>query len=343
MAQPQHPESYATHTALPEISFQHVPATAPTATRVIILRLDRPKANNAFTDTMVTSLVSAFDLLSTDARVKAIVFTGADPRNRVFCPGMDLDAASASASGGKKTGSLRLGSGSSAEGEGEGEGGGRENAADVAAARAAYRDGGAQVSLAIYRCAKPVIAALNGHAVGVGITMTLPANLRVASEAARVGFVFGRRGISTEACSSYFLPRILGAGRALTLLTTGAVYAVSDPAVRDLFAEIVPPARVVPRAVELAVEIADKTSGVAVRVMRDMLYRGAPATPEEAFLLESRVFFDLFRGRDSVEGIRSFLEKREPRFDAVWEQDRPTTWPWWEEKEKDRDALKPKI
>ncbi|KAI0187106.1 enoyl-CoA hydratase [Xylaria flabelliformis] len=319
MAQPQHPESYATYTALPEISFQHVPATSPTATRVILLRLDRPKANNAFTDTMVTSLVSAFDILSADARVKAIVFTGADPRNRVFCPGMDLDAASASAKGAAK------------------------NASEIAASRAAYRDGGAQVSLAIYRCAKPVIAALNGHAVGVGITMTLPANLRIVSEAAKVGFVFSRRGINNEACSSYFLPRILGAGRALTLLTTGSVYSASDPAVRDLFAEIVPPERVVPRAVELAQEIADKTSGVSTRVMKDMLYKGAPATPEEAFLLESRVFFDLFRGRDSVEGIRSFLEKREPRFDAVWEQDRPTAWPWWGEKEEDKNALKPKI
>ncbi|KAI0538746.1 enoyl-CoA hydratase/isomerase [Xylaria digitata] len=328
MAAPAPPESYASYTALPDISFQHVPATSPTATRVIILRLDRQHANNAFTDTMVTSLVAAFDMLSADPRVKAIVFTGADPRNRVFCPGMDLDAASGSSS--SSTSGLSLGAAG-------------PDSAKVAADRARYRDGGAQVSLAIYRCAKPVIAALNGHAVGVGITMTLPANIRIASAAARVGFVFGRRGISLEACSTYFLPRILGSGRALTLLTTGAVYPVSDAAVRDLFAEIVPPERVVPRAVELAQEIADKTSGVAVRTMKDMLYKGAPATPEEAYLLESRVFFDLFRGRDSMEGIRSFLEKREPRFDGVWEQDRPTSWPWWEENKKDKDALKPKI
>ncbi|KAI0415927.1 enoyl-CoA hydratase/isomerase [Xylaria grammica] len=328
---PPPPESYATYTALPEISFQHVPATAAAATPVIVLRLDRPQANNAFTDTMVSSLVAAFDLLSADARVKAIVFTGADPRNRVFCPGMDLDAASASSSS-SKPGSAGLSLGNAAG-----------SAEDLAAARDAHRDGGAQVSLAIYRCAKPVVAALNGHAVGVGVTMTLPANLRVASSAARVGFVFARRGISLEACSTYFLPRILGSGRALTLLTTGATYATSDPAVRDLFAEVVAPDRVVPRAVELAQDIADKTSGVAVRTMRDMLYRGAPATPEEALLLESRVFFDLFRGRDSVEGIRSFLEKREPKFDAAWERDRPTSWPWWEEREKDKDALKAKI
>ncbi|KAI0109103.1 enoyl-CoA hydratase/isomerase [Nemania sp. FL0031] len=322
MAQPQHPESYATYTALPEISFQHVPATSPTATPVIILRLDRPKANNAFTDTMVVSLVSAFDLLSSDARVKAIVFTGADPRNRVFCPGMDLDQASSSAT--SSSAALSLGSGTSGD--------------EIAAARDKHRDGGAQVSLAIYRCAKPVVAALNGHAVGVGITMTLPANLRIASAAAKVGFVFARRGISTEACSTYFLPRILGAGRALTLLTTGAVYSASDPAVRDLFAEVVAPDRVVPRAVELAQEIADKTSGVAVRTMKDMLYKGASATPEEAFLLESRVFFDLFRGRDSAEGVNAFLEKRAPKFDAVWEKDRPSNWPWWKEGDRDNKA-----
>ena len=334
MTQPQHPESYATYNVLPDISFQHVPANAATATRVVILRLDRLKANNAFTDRMVTSLVSAFDMLSTDTRVKAVVFTGADPRNRVFCPGMDLAAASnlSSSSNGAGTGSLRLGVSNT-----------NENPSETAAARDAYRDGGAQVSLAIYRCAKPVVVALNGHAVGVGITMTLPANIRIASDAANVGFVFSRRGISLEACSTYFLPRILGTGRALTLVTTGAVYKTSDPAVRDLFAEIVPPERVVPRAVEVAQEIADKTSGVSVRVMRDMLYRGAPATPEEAMLLESKVFFDLFRGKDSVEGIRSFLEKREPKFDAVWEQDRPTAWPWWEERAKDQDASKAKI
>ncbi|KAI1827140.1 enoyl-CoA hydratase/isomerase [Xylaria intraflava] len=316
MAQPQHPDSYATYTALPEISFQHVPTTAPTATQVIILRLDRPKAKNAFTDTMTTSLVSAFNLLSTDARVKAIVFTSSDPHNRVFCTGMDLDQAA-------EAPSRRPG--------------GEE---DIAAARAAHRDGGAQVSLAIYRCAKPVIAALNGHAVGVGITMTLPANIRIVSNAAKVGFVFTRRGINLEACSSYFLPRILGAGRVLTLLTTGAVYNPAEAAVRDLFAEIVPPARVIPRAVEIADEIARKTSIVATRTMKDMIYRGAPKTPEEAYRLESRVFFDLFRGRDSAEGIRSFLAKREPRFDGVWERDRPVDWPWWE---RDGDVSKAKL
>jgi enoyl-CoA hydratase/carnithine racemase len=285
---------------------------------------------------MVTSLVSAFDLLSSDARVKAIVFTSADPKNRFFCPGMDLDRASGS-TGGAGLGTLSLGAtttssrnSSSVE---------ESKAAAIAAERSAYRDGGALVSLAIYRCAKPVVAAINGHAVGVGITMTLPANVRIASSAAKVGFVFSRRGINMEACSSYFLPRILGAGRALALLTCGSTYSAQDAALQDLFAEVVAPDRVVPRAVEMAQEIADKTSRVATRAMKDMLYRGAPASPEEALLLESRVFFDLFRGPDSAEGIRSFLEKREPRFEAVWERHRPTAWPWWEEKETDTDPL----
>ncbi|KAI8626633.1 enoyl-CoA hydratase/isomerase [Xylariaceae sp. FL1651] len=340
MAQPQHPESYASYSSLPEVSFAHVPSSSATATPVIILRLDRLSRNNAFTDTMVTSLVSAFDLLSSDARVKAIVFTSADPHNRVFCPGMDLDRAAGTSGGGGGGGGLSLGASASQDTTPASTTPTTDNDADdIAAARAAYRDGGAQVSLAIYRCAKPVVAALNGHAVGVGLTMTLPANVRVVSSAAKVGFVFARRGINNEACSSYFLPRILGAGRALALLTTGAVHAAADPAVRDLFAEILPPAEVVPRAVALAAEIAARSSGVAVRAMKDMLYRGAPASPEDAWLLESRVFFDLFRGPDSAEGIRSFLEKREPKFEAVWERHRPTAWPWWEEKDKDKGAL----
>ncbi|KAI0141538.1 enoyl-CoA hydratase/isomerase [Xylariaceae sp. FL1272] len=328
----QPPSSYATYTSLPQVSFQHVPSTAPTATPVIILRLDRPKAKNAFTDTMVTSLVSAFNMLSADPRVKAIVFTSADKTNKIFCPGMDLDAASSS-SGGAGIGSLSLGANTKLSGP---------LTAELRKAKESYRDGGAQVSLAIYRCSKPVIAALNGSAVGVGITMTLPCNIRIASTSAKIGFVFSRRGINTEACSSFFLPRILGTGKALTLLTTGRVYPATSPYVRDLFAEVVAPESVIPRAVELATEIAEKTSKVSIRAMKDMLYAGAPASPEEAFLLESRVFFDLFRGKDSVEGIKSFLEKRESKFSATWEDDKPTNWPWWDVQNDESKFLDPK-
>ncbi|KAK8074804.1 ClpP/crotonase-like domain-containing protein [Apiospora hydei] len=300
-------------TRSPQIRLSHHPASAPVPTPVILVILNRPEANNAFTDTMVTSLVTAFDLLSTDPRVKAIVFTGGDPQNRIFCPGMDLDGASKSTSSPSPS-SSPLGP------------------EDLARQREAHRDGGAQVSLAIHRCQKPVVAALNGHAVGVGITMTLACAARVTHAGAKIGFVFARRGINMEGCSSFFLPRILGPGRALTLVTTGATYAAPDPAVRDLFAAVLDePADVLPRALGLAEEVAGRTSAVATKAMRDMLYHG-PATPEEAERLESRVFFDLFRGADAREGIRSFLEKREPRFEARWETDKPAVWPWWKGK-----------
>ncbi|KAI1338755.1 enoyl-CoA hydratase/isomerase [Xylariaceae sp. FL0016] len=333
MAQPKLPDSY-TKFSLPELKFSHVPADAPTPTPVIILALHRPGANNAFTDTMVTSLVTAFNTLSADPRVKCIVFTGTDPKNKIFCAGMDLGRASSSA-GGAGLGNLKMSSSSSPSTSPGSAPATPAAADDLAAARSAHRDGGGLVSLAIYACAKPVIAALNGSAVGVGVTMTLPCNLRVASRDAKVGFVFARRGINNEACSSYFLPRILGAGRALHLLTTGAVLAATDPLLRDLWADVVAPEDVVPRALEIAAEVAAKTSVVASRAMKDLVYAGAPASPYEAFRLESQVFFDLFRGADSREGIRSFLEKREPRFEGTWEEDRPGIWPWWTQAEGD--------
>lgn len=176
MTSPEHPLSYNDY-ALPQLRLEHHPASSPVPTPVVKVLLDRPGRNNAFTDTMVTSLVAAFNLLSTDPRVKVIVFSGTDPRNKFFCAGMDLDGASdATAVKEEKP-----------PGEEE-----------LARRREAHRDGGAQVSIAIANCAKPVVAALNGHAVGVGITMTLPCNLRVVSRDAKVGFVFARRGINSK-------------------------------------------------------------------------------------------------------------------------------------------------
>ncbi|KAI1844779.1 hypothetical protein JX266_009007 [Neoarthrinium moseri] len=321
MTSPEHPLSYNDY-ALPQVKLQHHPASSPVPTPVIQVLLDRPAQNNAFTDTMVTSLVTAFGLLSSDPRVKAVVFGSTDPRNRFFCAGMDLGDASAAVTG----------TGPSSEKKPE-----RPppptTAAELDRQRREHRDGGAQVSLAIYRCNKPVIAAINGHAVGVGITMTLPCNFRIVSEEAKIGFVFARRGINMEACSSFFLPRILGAGRALHLVTTGSTYSPREPVVADLFAEVTAPEKALPRALELAGEVAARTSGVATRAMRDMVYRGA-ASPEGAFALESAVFFDLFRGADAREGIRSFLEKREPRFDGVWDAEKPAVWPWWPEQQE---------
>lgn len=246
---------------------------------------------------MVSSLEKAFNLLSSDPRVRCVILTGSDPQNRTFCAGMDLS-------------------------QGFGTDG------DPNATRDQHRDGGGRVSLAIYNCAKPVIAALNGSAVGVGVTMTLPASIRVASQRAKIGLVFARRGIVMEACSSFFLPRLVGLSRALHLVTVGGVYGADHPLLRDLFTELVEPDRVLPRALELAEEVCANCSAVSTVVMKDMMYRG-PATPEETHLLESKILYDMFRGRDCKEGTDSFMEKRPVDFKGSMEEDAPTVYPWW--------------
>ncbi|KXH43926.1 enoyl-CoA hydratase/isomerase [Colletotrichum simmondsii] len=288
------PTSYNT-LSLPQITLSHHPASSPSPTPVILLTLNRPSARNAFTDEMASSLAKAYTLLSTDPRVKAIVLTGSDPSNKTFCAGMDL-----------------------------------HNRVRLPSHRDAHRDTGGLVALAMHNCSKPIIAAINGSAVGVGITMALPASIRIVSRDAKIGFVFARRGFNMEACSSFYLPRLIGAGPALHLCTTGGVYPATSPLLRNLFSEIVAPDEVLPRALAVAEDVAANVSTVAVRVMRDMILR-SPASPEEAHLLESKIFFDLFSGKDSKEGMESFMEKRAPRFEATMEKDAPTAYPWWKE------------
>lgn len=317
MSHPTQPASYHA-VSLPQIRLSHNPPSSTTVTPVILVILNRPEVKNAFTETMADSLITAFNLLSTDPRVRAVVLTGSDTSNRIFCAGMDLSS---------------LGSSSSAPEQNAG----AATAYTIESApwqqsRQTYRDSGGRVALAIHNCNKPVIAALNGSAVGVGITMALAANIRVASSASKIGFVFARRGIAMEACSSFFLPRLIGGAKALHLVTVGGVYAATDPLVRDLFGEVVPPEDVLRRAVEIAEEVASSCSAVSVRVMKDMILRGAD-TPEGAHALESKVLYDLFRGRDFVEGVKSFKEKRLPRFEGCLDEDAPRVWPWWEWKE----------
>jgi enoyl-CoA hydratase/carnithine racemase len=159
--------------------------------------------------------------------------------------------------------------------------------------------------------------------------MTLPCALRFAARGATLALPFARRGIVAEACSSYFLPRLVGHARAVQMVTTGAAFSPADECCRGLFAEVLArEADVLPRAVAAAEEIARDVSGVSWALMRDMFWRG-PATPEEAHLLESRTLAGLFGGRDNVEGVRSFLEKRAPRFEGTMEEDAPEGWPWW--------------
>ena len=243
---------------------------------------------------MAASLETAFTLLSSDPRVKAIVVTG---HGRMFCAGADLDPGS-----------------------------GITYSHDTART---HRDGGGRVALAIHRCNKPVIAAINGSAVGVGITMTLPMNIRIVSEKAKIGFVFARRGIVMEAASSYFLPRLIGFSRAMHLVTTGSVYPAGHELLRELFSEVVPDERVLERALEIAKEVAENTSMVSTSLMRDLMWRG-PGTAEGTHLLDSKVLLELFGGRDKREGVESFLEKRAPTFEGSMEGDAPGVWPWWE-------------
>ncbi|PSR94515.1 ClpP/crotonase-like domain-containing protein [Coniella lustricola] len=304
------PESYA-NLSLPALKLSHHPPTAPTATPIILVSLHRPEVHNAFNNTMMLSLERAFALLSADPRVKCIVLTGSDPTNRIFCAGMELnpDILSTSAA--------------AADVDAE--------ASRLAASTATtHRDGGGRVSLAIFRCPKPVIAALNGSAVGIGATMTLPCAIRVTHTAARVGFVFARRGLVLEGCSSFFLPRLLGTSRALHLATTGGVYPVTDPLLDGLFTLVDDPAQVVPRALAIAEDVARNASVVSTVMMRDMMYRGA-ASPEGAHLLESRILFDLFSRPDFVEGVKAFVEKKEPVLVGEMPRDAPGVWPWWED------------
>lgn len=196
-------------------------------------------------------------------------------------------------------------------------------------ARAHGGDSGGRVALAIHECSKPTIAAIQGAAVGIGITMCLPATIRVAYRQAKIGFVFGRRGIIMEACSHFFLPRLIGLSRSLHVTSTGSIYTADDPLLRDLFSETLPsPEATMERALELAHDMATNVSTVSNKLMRDLQIYGGP-TPEEAHLLDSRLIHGLYGSPDNLEGVKSFFEKRPPKFVGSTNTNMPASWPWW--------------
>ncbi|KAE9965084.1 hypothetical protein BLS_007856 [Venturia inaequalis] len=185
-------------------------------------------------------------------------------------------------------------------------------------------------SITIHQCRKPTICALQGSAVGVGITMTLPMAIRVAYSKAKIGFVFARRGLVMEAASSYFLPKLVGLSRAMHLITTGATYPANHRLLDGLFSETVDtPEGVLPRALEIAQEYTDNCSGVSWALMRDMMWRN-PGSAEGAHLLDSRIIYSLFDTKDNVEGVKSFLEKRKVDFKGSMADSAPSSYPWWE-------------
>src|SRR5690349_17375934 len=252
---------------------------------VLTITLNRPDRLNAFTGVMARELIEAFDRADDDDDVRAVIVTGA---GRGFCAGADLEA------GGDTFNA-------SAQG--------REYDGDVP------RDGGGMVTLRIFESLKPVIAAINGPAVGVGVTMTLPMDVRIAAEGAKIGFVFARRGITAEAASSWFLPRIVGISQAMEWCATGRVFTAEEALAGRLVRSVHPADQVVEAARALAREIADNTAPVSVaitrRLMWDML--GA-AHPMDAHRADSRAIFARGQSQDVVEGVTSFLEKRPPSF-----------------------------
>ncbi|HYP49108.1 MAG TPA: crotonase/enoyl-CoA hydratase family protein [Thermoleophilaceae bacterium] len=251
--------------------------------QVLTITLDRPERLNAFTATMGRELIEAFDRADSDDDVRAIIVTGS---GRGFCAGADL-------AGGGGTFDWR-------EREPEG---------------TVPRDGGGQVSLRIFDCTKPVIAAINGPAVGVGITMTLPMDIRLAADSARMGFVFTRRGIVPEACSSWFLPRIAGISQAMEWVASGRVFPAQEALAGGLVRSVHPQEELLPAAYELAREIAESTAPVSVALARRLLWTMLGAEhPMAAHRADSRAMFARGQSSDAAEGVTSFLEKRPARF-----------------------------
>jgi enoyl-CoA hydratase/carnithine racemase len=268
---------------------------------IATITLNRPDRLNAFTATMLREMIEAFDRCDTEDDIRVVIVTGA---GRGFCAGADLSSG-AEALDFRKQSSVQ---------------------SDVP------RDGGGLLALRIFDSKKPVIAAINGAAVGVGATMTLPMDIRLASTAAKFGFVFARRGIVPEACSSWFLPRVVGIQNALRWTFSGRVFDAAEAYRCGLLAELVEPEELLPTAKRIAREIADYTSPVSITLTRALLWRMMTVDhPMRAHRVDSRCIASLGRSPDAREGIESFLEKRKPRFPSRPSRDTPDVFPWWKE------------
>jgi enoyl-CoA hydratase/carnithine racemase len=285
------------------------------ADQVLTLTLNRPDKLNAFTGQMMAELIAAFDAADADDEVRAIIVTGA---GRAFCAGADLSAGAKTFDYAARTDRPeRQGSPVGADGRTDW---GHES----------VRDGGGRVTLRIFECLKPVIAAINGPAVGIGATMLLPMDVRLASTDARFGFVFSRRGITPEACSSWFLPRLVGISRALEWTCTGRIFGADEAMAGGLVRELHSPVTLLDAARALAREIVDNAAPVSVALTRQMMWRmlGA-AHPMEAHKIDSRAIYARGASPDAKEGVMAFLEKRPARFVNRVSTDMPSFYPWW--------------
>ncbi|KAF0171973.1 MAG: crotonase/enoyl-CoA hydratase family protein [Hyphomonadaceae bacterium] len=276
---------------------------------VAVLTLNRPDRMNAFTGQMMLDMIASFHQTDADDSVKAVIVTGA---GRAFCAGADLGA-------GAKTFDYEAR-------DDRPERGGKESLEYL-------RDGGGRVTLRIYESLKPVIAAVNGAAVGIGVTMLLPMDIRIASHDAKFGFVFARRGIVPEACSSWFLPRLVGPSTALEWCFSGRVFPASEAKERGLVRSLHAPEDLLPAAHAIAREIVDNTAPVSVALTRQMLWRMLGADhPMEAHKIDSRAIFARGKQPDAKEGVMSFLEKRTPSYPDLVSKDMPDFYPWWKDR-----------
>jgi enoyl-CoA hydratase/carnithine racemase len=267
---------------------------------IATLTLHRPERLNAVNTAMLREIVSALDAADVDDAVRAVIVTGA---GRAFCAGADLGE------GGKTFDAVARGRAESLED---------------------HEDGGGVVTLRVYEMSKPVIAAINGAAVGFGATFTLPMDIRIASTAARIGFVFARRGVVPEACSTWFLPRLVGMARAAEWVYTGRVFDAEEARAGGLVSRIVAPEALMPAARELALEIARHTSAVSVALSRHMLWKMLGAGhPMDAHRLDSKAMAWTGRSADAYEGVAAFLEKRPAHFPLRPSVDMPPFFPWW--------------
>jgi enoyl-CoA hydratase/carnithine racemase len=278
---------------------------------ILTLTLNRPEQLNSFTVEMSEDLIAAFERASADDAVRAVIVTGA---GRAFCAGMDLTAAG-NVFGLDETLTPTLAD--------------MDQRLHEPAIERGVRDTGGKVTLAIFNCAKPVIGAINGAAVGIGATMTLAMDVRLASDKARIGFVFGKIGITPEACSTWFLPRIVGISQALEWCYTGEILDAETAQRAGLVKAVVPADQLLAEATKLAHKFVDQRSPVAVALARQMMYRNsAQPHPLEAHKVDSLAIFYASR-KDGKEGVRSFLEKRAPDFTAQVSSDLPPFYKDW--------------
>lgn len=275
---------------------------------VATITMNRPDRMNAFTPQMMLDMIAAFDATDADDAVKVVIVTGAG--DRAFCAGADLG-----------------GGGSTFDYEKQG-----NETREGAKVNGVYRDGGGRLTLRIYNSLKPVIGAINGAAVGIGVTMQLPMDIRMASTSARFGFVFARRGITPEAASSWFLPRLVGLQQALEWCYTGRVFGAQEALDGKLVRSLHAPGELLPAARALAREIADNTAPVSIALTRQLLWRnvGAPH-PMDAHISDSRAIMARGAQGDAREGVSSFLEKRAPVYPDKVSADLPDIWPYWDE------------